>query len=121
MFGKTPVAFISMPRLIGMVCAFAFGMIANDQRLVAAIHTAPESVTATTNAAVTGLASSSSELEGEGEITFRAMHSKILQRKASNSGAFLAALDQSGGSTPRALEAYGMGPKIGNYVVGTER
>lgn len=48
------------------------------------------------------------------------MHSKILERKNSNSGAFLAALDQSGGSTPKALEAYGMGPEIGNYEVGTE-
>lgn len=50
---------------------------------------------------------------------FRAMHSSILTRR--ESGAFLAALDQSGGSTPKALAAYGMGPEEGNYEVGTER
>ena len=50
---------------------------------------------------------------------FRAMHSSILSRR--ESGAFLAALDQSGGSTPKALAAYGMGPEEGNYEVGTER
>jgi hypothetical protein len=50
---------------------------------------------------------------------FRAMHSAI--QSDENPGAFLAALDQSGGSTPRALEGYGMGPEEGNYEIGTER
>ena len=50
---------------------------------------------------------------------FRLMHHVISSKV--NNGAFLAALDQSGGSTPKALQAYGMGPEEGNYEVGTER
>jgi len=53
-------------------------------------------------------------------LTFRAMHDKILQGKANGSGAFLAALDQSGGSTPKALASYGLTPEEGNYEVGAE-
>ena len=55
---------------------------------------------------------------------FRAMHDKILQgakKEKTVSGAFLAALDQSGGSTPKALESYGLSPDEGNYEVGSER
>jgi len=50
--------------------------------------------------------------------SFRAMHAAILNGK--DSGTFLAALDQSGGSTPKALAAYGMGPEEGNYEIGTD-
>jgi fructose-bisphosphate aldolase class I len=41
---------------------------------------------------------------------WNAMHNKILQETSSHDrrGAFLAALDQSGGSTPKALELYGI-------------
>jgi len=49
---------------------------------------------------------------------FRAMHASVVNKR--DSGAFLAALDQSGGSTPKALQAYGMGPEEGNYEIGTE-
>lgn len=61
------------------------------------------------------LASTASELT----MTFREMHDKILQ--GTHKGAFLAALDQSGGSTPKALASYGLTPELGNYEVGTER
>eukprot|EP00536_Pseudo-nitzschia_multiseries_P002696 jgi/Psemu1/294919/fgenesh1_pm.36_\ len=43
-----------------------------------------------------------------------------IRGKANGSGAFLAALDQSGGSTPKALASYGLTPEEGNYEVGTE-
>jgi len=59
------------------------------------------------------------------------MHDKILggrngntdtdaKANRKNPGAFLAALDQSGGSTPGALSSYGLTPEEGNYEVGTE-
>jgi hypothetical protein len=55
------------------------------------------------------------------------MHNRILRRNAGgdgianvpSKGAFLAALDQSGGSTPKALELYGISPS--EYETGSER
>jgi len=64
--------------------------------------------------AIPVLATTASELT----MTFREMHDKILQ--GTHKGAFLAALDQSGGSTPKALASYGLTPELGNYEVGTE-
>ena len=59
------------------------------------------------------------------------MHDKIIQDSNglssdsdsdnNNDGRFIAALDQSGGSTPKALLAYGMNPSIDNYEDGTDR
>jgi fructose-bisphosphate aldolase, class I len=43
------------------------------------------------------------------------MHQKILGK---HNGAFLAALDQSGGSTPKALQQYGISPS--EYECGTQ-
>ena len=73
-----------------------------------------------TSATASGIQQSEEEVSAIDTLDiFRAMHSSILTRR--ESGAFLAALDQSGGSTPKALAAYGMGPEEGNYEVGTER
>jgi hypothetical protein len=47
---------------------------------------------------------------------WREMHQKILGK---HNGAFLAALDQSGGSTPKALQQYGISPS--DYESGTPR
>jgi fructose-bisphosphate aldolase class 1 len=44
------------------------------------------------------------------------MHQKILGKV---DGAFLAALDQSGGSTPKALQQYGISPL--DYESGTQK
>lgn len=46
------------------------------------------------------------------------MHRRIV-RDSSQSGAFLAALDQSGGSTPKALELYGI--STDEYEINSER
>mmetsp|Transcript_14554 Transcript_14554/g.30202 ORF Transcript_14554/g.30202 Transcript_14554/m.30202 type:complete len:407 (-) Transcript_14554:265-1485(-) len=59
---------------------------------------------------------------GESSLSknFRAMHAKIAAEGEDAKGAFVAALDQSGGSTPKALASYGMSPEDGNYEIGTE-
>jgi len=46
---------------------------------------------------------------------FNEMYQKISKGKG-----FIAALDQSGGSTPKALQAYGMNPSTDNYEDGTD-
>ena len=93
--------------------------ISSDQRFVGAITPLKSSVTAGVGLTVEDVARGGSSEVAEELALFRAMHSSILNRK--DSGAFLAALDQSGGSTPKALKAYGMGPEEGNYEIGTER
>jgi fructose-bisphosphate aldolase class I len=45
-------------------------------------------------------------INNNNDPTWQSMHSKILSRKG-----FLAALDQSGGSTPKALKLYGVSPE----------
>lgn len=90
------------------------------------LFTSAEAITSPISPAPTGIqltvdhvARGGSSEVAEELALFRAMHASILNRK--DSGAFLAALDQSGGSTPKALQAYGMGPEEGNYEIGTER
>ena len=109
----------TMRFLVSLMLLFALGIASSDRTLVGAM-TAPGGSSA---AAATGsppmsidddIADADSSVDG-----FRAMHAAI--QSDENPGAFLAALDQSGGSTPKALAAYGMGPEEGKYEVGTER
>ena len=104
-------------RLFASLLLFAILYITMERAFVGAMSPPVSSATATgTRQSEEDVApiDSSEEL-----AIFRAMHSSILTRR--ESGAFLAALDQSGGSTPKALAAYGMGPEEGNYEIGTER
>jgi len=105
----------TMRFLVSLLLVFALGIASSDRTLVGAI-TAPGG----SSAAATG---SPPPIDADGDAdssvdVFRAMHAAI--QSDENPGAFLAALDQSGGSTPKALAAYGMGPEEGNYEVGTE-
>lgn len=108
----------TMRFLVSLLLVFALGIASSDRTLVGAI-TAPGG----SSAAATG-SPPPIDADGDGDAdssvdVFRAMHAAI--KSDENPGAFLAALDQSGGSTPKALAAYGMGPEEGSYEVGTER
>ena len=112
--------FLPTARLFVSLLVIAIICITGDRTFVGAIS--PPVSSATT----TGIHQHQSaedvspfDLAANEHAIFRAMHSSVLARKGS--GAFLAALDQSGGSTPKALAAYGMGPEEGNYEIGTER
>lgn len=100
-------------RLVATLLAVASMCIISDRSFVRAMS--PPGSPATTAVHT----SKNDDDSSEDLALFRAMHSSILNRR--ESGAFLAALDQSGGSTPKALAAYGMGPEEGNYEIGTER
>lgn len=108
--------FLPSARLFVSLLMFAIVCIAGERSFVGAMSPPVSS-------AATGIHQSTTDDVADDSAAaelalFRAMHSSILARR--DSGAFLAALDQSGGSTPKALAAYGMGPEEGNYEIGTE-
>jgi hypothetical protein len=109
--------------LVSLMLLFALGIASSDRTLVGAM-TAPggSSAAAATGSPPMSIDDDIADANADADSSvdgFRAMHAAI--QSDENPGAFLAALDQSGGSTPKALAAYGMGPEEGKYEVGTER
>lgn len=112
-----------MSRLVSLLLAAVLGLAATQRSFFA------EAIASPGSSAVTGIQrqtvvvdeaiSPDNDALSEEIALFRAMHASVVTKR--DSGAFLAALDQSGGSTPKALKAYGMGPEEGNYEIGTER
>ena len=115
----------SSPLLILLFSALLVLLEISSDHIAVQATTPPSPAVASTTLSSSSEPSSSSS-SSKSLLTFRAMHDRILQQGenedcSSTAGAFIAALDQSGGSTPKALASYGMSPENGNYEIGTER